>query len=104
MIRGSETALVRTFEREKNRQYYLNKKKRSSERDELDLLPIDHKIVEMTAQGKSLQEMAEIIGVRTLYAVRDIRLRLMQRLECQNSAQLIAVCYQRGILKVEDQK
>lgn len=66
-------------------------------KNEFGLLPIHLKMIQMISQGKSLKEISAETGRSGSGIVHSIR-RLTVKFECRTKTQLVAVCYQKGIL------
>lgn len=70
------------------------------------LIPADQGLTQMelvvlhwVAEGKSIRDTAAILGCCD-QTVKNHRNRIFKKLDCVNSAHLVAVAYARGLLKV----
>lgn len=72
------------------------------------LIPADHGLTQMelvvlhwVAEGKSIRDTAAILGVHP-QTVKNHRRLMLAKMNCSNSAHLVAVAYARGLLKVAE--
>ncbi|RZK67951.1 MAG: response regulator transcription factor [Pedobacter sp.] len=65
----------------------------------MGLTQIDHKTLELIALGHSYKEIADKLSL-TEKAVEKIKLEMMSKTKCRNSASLISFAYKYGLLKV----
>lgn len=76
------------------------RKSTGGKRNEQGLNPLEQIIIQHTAEGLSIKVMADRIGL-SFSSLETMRVRLFKRFKVTNSAQLVSVCYQKGILKVD---
>jgi DNA-binding CsgD family transcriptional regulator len=63
---------------------------------------INREIIQLTADGMSLKEIAAVTRM-DYTTISTYRTRIIQMFGARNSANLVAICYNHGILKVPSQ-
>jgi len=71
----------------------------AGDEDEEDALTTrEHEVLQLIAEGKRNQEIAEIMS-RSIHTVRSHRARLMHKLGATSASELVAVARERGLLR-----
>lgn len=80
--------------------YYV-KKGRGYPRDEHGLHHVYRDIIERMAAGESSEEIADEIGT-TPETIHTYRQKILTILKANTAAHMISICYQKGILKINE--